>query len=100
MYQQSEIFRLAYQGQKQLTVFQDLLDKNTILRYNIDKNASLIRIGSRISESSNYEIPNTYRLVRAEVSEEIRLSQYVQRNNTLVHLFDIKKQAEANTINP
>lgn len=99
MYQQTEIFRLAYQGQKQLTVFQDLLDKNTILRYNIDKNTSLVRIGSRVSENTNYEIPNSYRLVRSEVSEEIKLSQYVQRNNILAHLFDIKKQAEANIIN-
>lgn len=100
VHQQTEIFRLAYQGQKRFTIFQDLLDKNTILRYNIDKNASLVRIGNRVSGNNNYEIPSTYRLVRSESSEEVKFSQYVHRNNILAHLFEIKKQAEANTINP
>ena len=44
VYQQSEIFRLAYLGQKKQSVFTELLDKNTALKYNINKSSSLVKV--------------------------------------------------------
>ena len=64
VYQQTEIFRYAYAGQKKLGLMQDLLDKNVVLRYNIEKNTSLVRIGDKISEDKDFEMPDSYRLVR------------------------------------
>ena len=64
VYQQSEIIRLAYAGQKQRMVFQDLLDKNSVLRYNIERSASLVSIGSNISGNSDFQMPDKYQLVK------------------------------------
>jgi hypothetical protein len=44
VYQQTEILHLAYVGQKRVTAFEDLFDKNSVLRYNINKSSSLVHI--------------------------------------------------------
>jgi hypothetical protein len=102
VYQQTEILRLAYAGEKKVAAFEDLLDKNSILRYNIGKSASLVHIGSKISGSADYEMPVTYRLVRLAARERpLRATQVASnRENLLSRLFGIKQQAEAKTINP
>ncbi len=102
VYQQTEILRLAYVGEKKITVFEDLLDKNSILRYNIGKSASLVHIGSKISGSADYEMPGTYRLVRLVPRERSPgvARAALKRENLLSRLFGIKQQAEAKTINP
>lgn len=102
VYQQSEIYRLAYVGQKRINLFTELLDKNTVLRYNMGKNASLVSIGNKIAQGKDYEMPQTYRLVKLEGPlESVRLSQYVYKKETMIsRLFGIRKQAEARTINP
>lgn len=102
VYQQTEIFRLAYAGQKKQTLLAELLDKNTILRYNIGRNASLVEIGSKISESKDFQMPDSYRLVRLRSSRQgIRLTEESVNKETLFsRLFGIKRQAEAKTVNP
>lgn len=102
VYQQTEILRLAYAGEKKITAFEDLLDKNSILRYNIGKSASLVHIGSKISGSADYEMPGTYRLVRLVSRQRSSKAAQVafKRENLLSRLFGIKQQAEARTINP
>jgi hypothetical protein len=102
VYQQTEIFRLAYVGQKKQALYQDLLDKNNILRYNIKTKASLVQIGDSISRSSDYEMPSSYRLVRLAPSREGLGSseQSLNRETIISRLFGIKRQAEAKTINP
>jgi len=102
VYQQNEIFRLAYVGQKKQALFQDSLDKNSILRYNIENNASLVHIGNKISEYADFQMPDTYRLVRLIPSgERLEVSQESTNRETLLsRLFGIKRQAEAKTINP
>lgn len=102
VYQQTEIFRLAYTGQKQQVVLDDLLDKNTILRYNIKRNASLVEIGSSASSCADYVMPETYRLVRLSTFPEgLKLTEEAANKQTLLsRLFGIKRQAEAQTINP
>ena len=102
VYQQSEIFRLAYVGQKKQAYFQDLLDKNTILRYNIERNASLISIGSKISGSKDFQMPDSYRLVKLSATKEgFRINSENPAKQTMIaRIFGIKSQAEAETINP
>lgn len=102
VYQQTEIFRLAYAGQKKQTFLQDLLDKNSILRYNIQKDASLVNISDKIAGSSDFQIPDTYRLVRlAPYKTGAKLKEMVSGRQTLFsRLFGVKRQAEAKTLNP
>ena len=102
VYQQSEIFRLAYVGQKKQAYFQDLLDKNTILRYNVERNASLISIGNKISGSNDFQMPDSYRLVKLSATKEgFRINSENPAKQTLIaRIFGIRSQAEAETINP
>ncbi|MBI4707002.1 MAG: hypothetical protein HY761_03645 [Candidatus Omnitrophica bacterium] len=102
VYQQTEIFRLAYTGQKKEVVFQDLLDKNYVLKYNIKSGASLTRIGNKISGSNDFQMPDTYRLVRlAPTRDGFRLNnQPAGRETLLSKIFGVKRQAEARTITP
>ena len=102
VYQQTEIFRLAYAGQKKQSALTELLDKNTVLRYNIAKDASLVQIGSNISGSADFQMPDSYRLVRLRPSRQgFRLTEESANKETLLsRLFGIKRQAEAKTIKP
>jgi hypothetical protein len=99
VWQQTEIFRLAYEGQKRLTLCQDLLDRNAFLRYNKEKSASLIQIGGKFSKVADFEMPDAYRLVRlSSPLENVRAGRNIQRKeNALSRIFSIKRQAEAKT---
>ena len=99
VHQQAEIIRLGYSVQKQARSFQELLDKNSLLRYNIEKSASLIRIGDKISASKNFQMPDTYRLVvltGARTAAENR--QLPKRESFAERIFGVKRQAEAGVI--
>ncbi len=102
VYQQTEILRFAYTQQKQHSVFQVLLDKNSILRYNIEKNCSLVNIGNSVSNRSDFQMPDKYQLVRLVPSSEgLTFAQAESNKETLLsRVFGIKRQAEAKTINP
>lgn len=102
VWQQTEIFRLAYRGEKNLCALDDLLDKNAILRYNIKQNASLVRIGSKVSAGEGFQIPDTYRLVRLARSNKntTAAKQLPKKENIVSRLFEVKRQAEAKTISP
>ncbi len=102
VYQQSEIFRLAYLGQKKQATFNELLDKNTVLRYNIKKNSSLVSIGSRISGTNEFQMPDNYRFVKFISSRDgLKLADQNQgRTGLLARIFSLKREAQAKTINP
>jgi len=102
VYQQTEVFRLAYLAQKKQSNFQDLLDKNSVLRYNIKRNASLVQLGNRISHSVDFQMPDSYRLVRlAPSAQDLKLKgESANKETILSRLFGIKRQAEARTISP
>ncbi len=100
VHQQAEIIRLGYLVQKQSQVFQDLLDKNALLRYNIEKSASLVRIGDKISASKNFQMPDSYRLViLADARRQVINRQVVKRESLAARIFGVKRQAEAGVIN-
>lgn len=100
VYQQAEIFRLAYEGEKQQSAFQELLDKNNVLRYNIEKSASLIRIGSKVSRDDRFQMPDTCRVVKVGLpSGEAQAGRQDTGVLTLAsRIFSIKRQAEAHTV--
>ncbi len=102
VYQQSEIFRLAYLGQNKQATFNELLDKNTALRYNIKKNSSLVSIGSRISGTNEFQMPDNYRFVKFISSRDgLKLADQNQgRTGLLARIFSLKREAQAKTINP
>jgi hypothetical protein len=102
VYQQTEIFRLAYVGQKKSVSFQDLLDKNNALRYNIETKASLVEVGSKITGSSDFQMPDSYRLVRlAPAKATSRAKQLSMKKESLAsRIFSVKREAEANTLSP
>lgn len=102
VYQQSEIFRLAYLGQKKQVLFTELLDKNTALRYNINKSSSLVNIGGRINVTTEFQMPDNYRFVKFVSSREgLRLADENQnKEGFLARIFSLKREAQAKTINP
>ena len=102
VYQQSEIFRLAYLGQKKQAVFTELLDKNTALRYNINKSSSLVNIGARISDTDDFQMPDNYRFVKFISSlKGLKLAEQSQgREGLLARIFSLKREAQAKTVNP
>ncbi len=102
VYQQSEIIRLAYSEQKQHAVFQELLDKNSILRYNIEKRCSLVNIGSNLPGRSDFQMPEKYQLVRLVPTKTgVAFTEgSAVRETLLTRIFSPDQQAEARTINP
>jgi len=102
VYQQSEIFRLAYLGQKKQVIYTELLDKNTALRYNINKSSSLVSIGNRINQTADFQMPDNYRYVKViSSSEGFRIADQNQnRESLLARIFSINREAQAKTINP
>lgn len=102
VWQQTEIFRLAYIDQSNFSTFQDLLDKNTILRYNIGRDASLVRIGSKVEQGLAFQMPQGYHLVRLTATKEnSRFTRQAPKRESLAfRIFGIKRQAEAKTLNP
>jgi len=102
VYQQSEIFRLAYLGQKKRTTFNELLDKNTALRYNIKKNSSLVNIGKSMGSANEFQMPDNYRFVKFISSRDgLRLADQNQgKQGLLARIFSLKREAQARTINP
>lgn len=102
VYQQTEIFRFAYMGQKRNIRLDELLDKNSILRYNIDSNSSVVNLADKLSANADFQIPENFRLVRVASSEaSLKLREAPNGKPALLsRIFSIKRQAEAKTINP
>jgi hypothetical protein len=100
VYQQMEIVRLAYTAQKKQSVFQELLDENNRLRYNIEKGISLINLGSRISGNADFQMPETYRLVKVVRREKLAKANVrsPRQESFLSRIFSVKQQAEAGVI--
>ena len=100
VFQQTEIVRFAYAGQKQLTIFHELLDKNTVLRYNIQKSGSLIRIGDKVSGDADFQMPDTFQMVRvqAQGSDLPAAHPSPRRTNIVSRILSVKDQAEAKTV--
>ena len=101
VYQQTEIFRMAYNCQKRSSSFQELLDKNTILRYNIKRAESLIYIGDKVSESEEFQMPDSFQVVKVFYEKpQVRSVSAPAGIRLVSRLFGIRREAEARTIRP
>ncbi len=100
VWQQTEIFRLAYDGQKIETEFRNTLDKNSVLRYNLKTNTSLTRIYGRISTSDDFQLPDAYMLVKLNSAAKTgsRRPVVVKDENLLARVFGMNRSAEARTV--
>ena len=101
VFQQAEIFRFGYTVDKKHEAFQLLLDKNALLRYNVQKNASLIHLSGKFFNGADFQMPKTYRLVRLSYPQNTVQStaQTNKGENIFTRLFSVTRQAEAKTIN-
>lgn len=102
VYLQTEIFRLAYLGERTQETMEDFLDKNTLLRYNIEQKSSVVSIGEKMCVSSDFQMPDAYCLVRVMPTQggTVSVQSTSQRPSLAARIFGIKRQAEAKTINP
>ena len=103
VYQQKQIFYLAYQGDRKQTKLQELLDRNNVLRYNLNVYSSLPYLDKRLFvKSADFEIPQVQRLVKLDFTQtKTRMTRNPEKNkNLFTNLFNIiTKQAEARPIN-
>lgn len=100
VHQQTEVFRLAYIGQKRTALFHELLDKNNCLRYNIEKSASLVRLGNKIISEKEFQMPDSYRLVSLNQSAGKGATQSASNKGEglILRIFSVKTEAEAKTV--
>ena len=101
VYQQTQIFYLAYLGGKRQVVLADLLDKNNIFRYNINKLSSLPYLDTKIMHNIDFEIPARKQLVRVKVKQaNTQVSRAPnKRTNLFFSFFGTVKQAQAQPLN-
>lgn len=103
VWQQTEVFRLAYDEQKRQAKFQDLLDENSLLRYNLKKKTSLVHIGNAVSGTGEFQMPENYclvRLVKPQKSLNFAGSRSHKRESLFAKIFGRIRQAEAKTLTP
>jgi hypothetical protein len=101
VWQQTEIFRLAYEGQKIETDFRNTLDKNSVLRYNLKTNTSLTRIYGKISTSEEFQLPDAYMLVKLSspsVNGRSHRQLPAKEENLFARIFGVNRSAEAKTV--
>ena len=98
VYQQSEIFYLAYLGGKRQVILSDLLDKNNVFRYNINKFSSLTYLDEKILRNVDFELPATKQLVRLRVKEDNSRLAFEKRPNIILSFFGRARQAQAQTL--
>jgi len=101
VYQQNEIFYLAYLGGRKQAMLADLLDKNNILRYNINKLSSLTCLDGNVLREVDFEMPAVKQLVRLNSGQNnLKISRESNRKpNLLFTFFGRTRQAQAETIN-
>ncbi len=100
---QTKAVSLAYEGQRKSSRFQELLDENSVLRYNLKQNTSLVKLGLRNSGDGKFEMPNSYCLVK--LNKGMEGVKVTKRNGAsrmpafASRILGVKKQAEAKTVN-
>jgi len=97
VYQQSNIIRAAYQEQKKLALLENLVDKNNNIRYNLNRQMSLVSIDG-IWQEDDFEWPHQEQLVSLRTVESVKLDTSFEAkttSNIFTSLFGLKAQAEA-----
>lgn len=100
--QQTQIFKMGYEGKRKHDLLTELLDQKEILVYNIDVLKSLPNIQlNLLSKQKDFEIAREYHIVKLTGTQGAFLGAGVQ--NVLMRLLSLRlpwlvKQAEAKTI--
>ncbi|MDD5348435.1 MAG: hypothetical protein PHT59_07470 [Candidatus Omnitrophica bacterium] len=101
VWQQTEVVSLAYEGQRKLAQFQELLDENSNLRYNLKRNTSLVYLGSKVSGGKEFSMPGSYCLVKVDRPSERSLllgKRAAPRKTLAARLLEFGREAQAKTI--
>jgi len=101
VYQESKIIQSAYQEQERLALLENLVDKNNNLRYNIDRQMSLVSI-SEFWQDGVFEWPGRKYLVQSPTSQPTPedKKQTKETENLFTRFFGLKSQAEATPSKP
>jgi hypothetical protein len=101
VYQQSKIIHLAYQGQERLALLESSVDKNSNLRYNINRQMSLVSIAG-LWEEGDFEWPHQKQLVSLSTTRQTPEDnrQIKETENIFTRLLGLRSQAEATLIKP
>lgn len=97
VYQQTNIYSLAYTQNKKSQAYQDLLDKNNLLRYNLNVLTSLSFMDNKVLAASDFEMPSEGCVVKMGFPKE----KVVIAKNKLAEvlsIFGFKSQAEAKSV--
>ena len=99
--QQNEIFYFAYLGGKKQVALANLLDKNNVFRYNINRFSSLTCLDGKILRNTDFEIPAVKQSVRFEAEEAGTGNSPAaeRKSNLILSFFGSVKQAQAQTLN-
>lgn len=95
VYQQTQIFCLAYTGEKKQETYQDLLDKNNLLRYNVNVITSVSSIGPKVMKGSEFEMPIKTAVVKLGTPK--KAISVKSRLAGLIDIFSLKAEAKTNT---
>ena len=101
VYQQSKIIHLAYQEQDRLAFLERLVDHNNNLRYNMDRQMSLVSIVG-LFKDGDFEWPHRKQLVSLSTAQQNLedKKQIKETESIFTRLFGLKSQAEATPVKP
>jgi hypothetical protein len=104
IFQQTEIFQLAYAASKQEMRLKELLDKNNLLRYNINTISSLSYLESSLLSKADFQLPAQAQMVKLQTPPKERITvaragAKGRKRNLVFNFFNIVPQAEAGDFN-
>jgi hypothetical protein len=100
VYQQTQITVLTYLNGRNNKAYQELLDKNIALRYNLEKTRSISSLGNKVLVGdTNFEIPQQTQLAQIERPREYEsfAQKAIARETILTRIFGARTEAEAKT---
>ena len=99
VYQQSNIIQLAYQEQERLTLLENLINKNNNLKYNVERQMSLVSVAN-LWQEGHFEWPNQKQLLSfSTIQQKPEQSKQIKEEESIfTHFFGLKSQAEATSV--
>lgn len=100
VWQQTEIIKLAYDGQQKSRAYRSMLDKNYILMYNLAILKSSQNLGQKVFiDNSEFQMPEAKQVVELKyVALNTINPASKQKKNILTRLFDFGLRAEAKPV--
>ena len=101
LYQETETVKLSYTASKKSNRYQDLLEQNKNLKYNIARLKSVSSLGNKVlKDNANFEIPRPAQLAEIKLrnNKKVKLASIQRKSNLILSFFSLKSQAEAQTI--